>query len=175
MSLTDLKESLEASIAHEPQADTSQIVLERIQIAKVMAADLYAMDSSALRISRKSRYQQYVHLDDNDTTQTKWEWSVTPLKEGDQNIIIKVSAKIFDGTIEEWIDFEVYNGVVTVKAVPDPDPPTTFEIVISYWKENWEWIVPTLVAIGSFITWLLSTFGKKNQGEKKDQEQRQVE
>lgn len=174
--LSDLKESIEKSIAHESNADTSRIVLERIKISKVMTANLYAMDSTTFRISRLSRAQQYVYLSDKDITETKWEWSVIPLKAGDHNMIIKVSTKIFDGDIEEWLEFQAYNGVVLVKAVPVPipDPPTVFEAIINYWKGNFEWIVPALTVIGGFIAWLLSTFGKKKQDQEKDKEKKKT-
>ncbi|MBC6990397.1 hypothetical protein [Hymenobacter sp. BT491] len=150
-----LKRSLESSIAHEARPDTSRITLDRIKVSKQMVAKLYAMDSTAFRIEPLSHAQQYVDL--QDTTETKWEWSVVPLKAGNQNLIIKASARVYDGDVAEWIDLEVYNGVVPVKAVIVPKP----ERVLSYWKENQGWIITTGGALGGLITWLLATFKRK--------------
>ncbi|GEO04481.1 hypothetical protein AAE02nite_21450 [Adhaeribacter aerolatus] len=177
MALKALEKSIEKSIAHEPDADTSRIVSERINISKVMTANLYAMDSTKFQIRRISEKEQYVHLAETDTTQTKWEWSVKPLAAGDHEIIIKVSALIKDGQKERPIEFEVYNGVVPVMAVP-PTPgekvSNVLSVTFNFVKENWEWIAGFVTALAGLVGWLKSRFGKQQPKQDQDKEQPKV-
>lgn len=177
MALKALEKSIEKSITHEPDADTSRIVSERINIANVMTANLYAMDSTKFQIRRISEKEQYVHLGEKDTTQTKWEWSVKPLAAGDHEIIIKVSALIKDGQKERPIEFEVYNGVVPVMAVP-PTPgekvSSVLSVTFNFVKENWEWIAGFVTALAGLVGWLKSKFGKQQPKQDHDKEQPKV-
>ena len=156
---TELAESVILSIQHEAGLDTSRIEFKEIKISKLMTAYIYVMDS-AFRIVPLSRYRQYVHM--NDTAENKWEWSVIPMKSGNHNIIIKVSARVFDGSDSGWVDIDVYNDIVTVNSIPAPNPSfiQAVQAVINGWAENYVWILATLGAIGTFITWLLTFFNK---------------
>ncbi|MFD3003195.1 hypothetical protein ACFS7Z_22730 [Pontibacter toksunensis] len=168
--LAQIEESLQTTIENEPRPDTSRITLEGISISKQMMATLYAMDTSAFSITPLSRVQQSVLL--NDTAETKWEWSVKPLKAGSHKLIIRASARIYDGEASDWIDIEAYNGVVPVKAIYIPEP-AWYENLFAFWKENWQLLLATFAAIGGFITWTRSTlmtwirsaFSKKKKGE----------
>ncbi|PRY13735.1 thrombospondin type 3 repeat-containing protein [Pontibacter ummariensis] len=181
-----LIKSLTNTTTFKVNPDTSRLIVKKgIEVSRQMKARFFAVDGAAFRIKLQSEEIQQVEL--GHAAETKWVWSVTPLKAGKHNLIMKASIMFYDFGEKVWREFDVYDGVVPVVAVegtnmvagidnlklapgsnattitePEKEPSKWKKFSV-FMKDNWEWIAGVLAMIGGAATWTYSTFFKQKE------------
>jgi len=70
----------------------------------------------------------------DDSTNTVWQWNVAPLRSGNNEIILRVTAKVIDRIGENYRDIQVYNRSIQIQA-------SFFSKVKQFWLDYWQWII----------------------------------
>lgn len=111
------------------RADLKNVRESKIRTSSVMRVDLLDPESNAFTITKINGEEQIVESGHF----TQWDFSVSPIKFGKKNLLVRIAIKTDKG--EKEIVFE--DNVVVKNRVSVQ--------VKNFWKENWKWIFSTML------------------------------
>ncbi len=126
----------------------SKVVIESIRVESIMSAQLLS-DSDKFQITPLSTELQNIE----EKGYTEWDWSIKPLKGGQNFLKLVVKVRIKEDGQEFYKDITVFDKNIDVKSNPGF---TISQFIQSYWQ----WIMTTII-IPLVIWWW------KNRKEKK--------
>lgn len=74
----------------------------------------------------------------DDSSNTVWNWSIIPLRAGENNIVIRASAKVLDRLGENYRDIQVFEKSISIQSSP-------FRNVKQFFFDNWQWLLSVIV------------------------------
>ena len=107
----------EDAILEDIIIDKDTRLKEKIEVSERMSAELLGIESQAFDILALNAKDQRVH----PTGYTQWLFRVTPLLEGEHQLLVKVSLLEFDPNTKEYVprDVSVLETVMVVTAIQD--------------------------------------------------------
>ena len=144
LSPTKSVQELQSSLKSHEQSESA-----RIQISNRMEANL---SGSGFKIEALVPQEQAVSR--GKTTQ--WKWEVTPIKDGDQNLYLTLSAIIDVSNQKEPFVIRTFDKTIKVEV-------STGQRISTFISSNWQWLwASILVPLSPFIwKWYQKKRGKK--------------
>jgi hypothetical protein len=131
-----------------------QAWVERLKVSGFMTAALNADPGEFEIVSLSSDAQALVG------PSTEWTWRVTPLRDGDLSLSLRITARIrlSDGSSENH-DLPVKTARISVRA--DRWWRTT-----QFWERNWQWLLGSPIVLG-FLGWAGARLVKRRRSRKR--------
>jgi len=139
-----IKIRIQSGASDIKSSDLSNVRKSKIRTSSVMGVNLLDPEGNAFKITKINGEEQIVE----SSHFTQWDFSVSPIKSGKKNLLVKVAIKTDKG--EKEIVFEddvVVKNKVSIR-------------IKSFWEENWKWVFSTLLIPIFLYFW---SKGKKGQ------------
>ena len=134
---------------------------EKIKVSSIVNVFLIDPTENNFNITSLSTAEQLV----DDSTNTVWKWNITPKRSGNNELVLRVTAKVFDRLGENYKDIKVFEKTIKVNA------PILTRIK-QFVSENWKWLSTVIVI--PLILWVRRTLLKRKQknAEQKNEQQK---
>jgi len=136
--------------------------IEEIKVSSVVKVDLIDPTENNFKVTSLNSVEQLV----DENMNTVWKWNITPIRGGDNELILRVTVKVLDRLGEAYKDIRVFEKTIKVNV-------TFIESIKIFIVDYWKYLVPiTTVIVIPLVIWgykKLSNRRKKNAEQKHEQ------
>jgi hypothetical protein len=131
---TEAAKDLERKLSLEGTTASGEIL-----VSKIVTAKIFAPEFSVINITPEKQALSKL-------SNTKWNWELVPLKAGNHEVTLSISAHVkVDGTsAERYIG--TYNKRIAIKVTPT-------QVMGSWFNRNWQWLASTLIVPFAIWRW----------------------
>jgi hypothetical protein len=131
--------------------DSSEFIKKEIKIfSKVKASLIDPSNGKKFTIMALNSEEQFVDA----TSNTTWAWNITPIKKGENELMLRVTVKILSYVGEVQKDVPVFEKTILVKASP-------LVTIKAFFINYWQWIFGTILI--PFVIWFFKTGKEKKK------------
>jgi hypothetical protein len=110
--------------------DTTQIIVS----SKVKVSLIDPSNDNNFIIHPLNTEEQFVSAKSN----TVWAWNITPLRSGENNLLLRVTVSVLSDLGQTQRDIPVFDKLITVKASP-------LHNIGQFIGDNWQWLLGTII------------------------------
>ena len=130
--------------------DTSDFQREEIKVSSLVKVLLIDPTEESFNITALNTAEQLV----DDSTNTVWKWNITPKRGGDNELVLRVTAKILNQLGENYKDVKVFEKTIKVNA------PVLTRIK-QFVGDYWQWLSTAVVI--PLIVWGYKTLSNRRK------------